>query len=136
MDHLSGHKWRLPGSQKRDQRANLFWLTEPPERHCARNQIPTLRAIDEASLRIIHLAVQVVWRDDVHLDAERRNLLCEGFGKSGGRSARSRRYGKAGFRSRLSCGRYEYERAAATLFHSRNELLNELDWKNHHGLEG
>ena len=26
MDHLAGRKRRLPGRQKSDQRANLFWL--------------------------------------------------------------------------------------------------------------
>src|SRR5262252_3331750 len=129
MDHLSGRKLRLPCRQKGDERANLFGLSQPPERHRACNQLSSLSAIDEASLRIIHLAIQVVWRDDVRLDAERRHLLCEAFGKGGGRSAHSRRYGKPWFWTRLSCRRYEYERAAATLLHSRNELLNEPDWK-------
>jgi hypothetical protein len=95
MNHLSGRKRRLPGRQKGDKRANLFWLTEPAERHCTCNKLLALRTIDEASLRIIHPAIKVVWRDDVRLDAERRHLLCEGFGKSCGRSARGRRYGKA-----------------------------------------
>jgi hypothetical protein len=44
----------FPGN---DERASLFRATEPPERHRARNQLLVLHVIDEASLRIVHLAV-------------------------------------------------------------------------------
>jgi hypothetical protein len=48
-------------------------------------------------------SLYIVRRDDVRLDAERRHLLRERFGKSRGRSAHRRRYGEAWFRSRFPC---------------------------------
>ena len=72
---ISANLRRQPNGNRRLGPARAIWLTEPPERHCECNQLPPLGAIDEASLRIIHLAIQVVWRDNVRLDAERRRPL-------------------------------------------------------------